>query len=422
MASEAGGRQAGIYYGWIVLGVCMAMLMVMVGTTINAFGLYVVPVSEAFGISRATMNTGMILMSAGSAVAALIVGRMLDRYPIRLIMLASIWLLAASLITFGVSQSVWLSAAMISFPVGFAMKGIGILTAPSLIARWFKVHRGKAMAILMMGMSLGPILVVPVIAWLIDYAGWRQSLVMIGVAVGIVMTLLLPFIRQDPGPDDHETRHRDELASDATAPAGAGTFTTMQVFAMPRFWAIASGTALTMAVFQGILVSLVPLAIDLGFTTTRAATLMSAMGIAAIAGKFTVALIADRFERPVILAVLFSLMAVACALLLRADSYILLVACSAIMGISSGASMPVFLALLADRFGALSMGTANGNATFVIAVLTAVSVRFAGEVFDRTGNYDLMFVSYIPVALFAAILIFLTRFSRPDAAPVVAAG
>ena len=173
MASSA--KAGSIYYGWIMLGICMACLMLTVGTTINAFGLYVVPVSEAYGLSRATMNTGMILLNAGSAVAALLVGRMLDRYSIRLIMGASIWLLAACLIAIGLSHNLWLSIVLISLPVGLAMNGIGMLTAPALIARWFKVHRGKAMVIMVMGMSGGPVLVSPLIAWLIDTIGWRQS-------------------------------------------------------------------------------------------------------------------------------------------------------------------------------------------------------------------------------------------------------
>ena len=42
-----------------------------------------------------------------------------------------------------------------------------------------------------------------------------------------------------------------------------------------------------------------------------------------------------------------------------------------------------------------------------------IAVRFAGEVFDRTGGYDLMFNVFIIAQIVAAGLMFVTRFARP---------
>jgi MFS family permease len=399
------GRARGIYYGWVMVAICMFTLMLTMGTTMGAFGLYVLPVSEAFGLSRATMNTGLILMNAGAAVAALFVGRLV---------------LAESLITLGLSDNIWLSALMISFPMGFAMSGIGTLTAPALVARWFTVHRGKAMALTMIGMSFGSILIVPPVALLIEAVGWRMSLVTLGCAVGVLIGVLIPFVRDAPRPDEHES-----AAASATSTAFAGLegdhapLTSRQLFAQPRFWAIAAGVALPMATFQGILVSLVPMGQAIGLSTAAAASLISVLGMAGIAGKLIVTWASDRFERPLLLAVLFALAAVACAALLFAQTYPILLGCCLLLGLGAGGTMPVYLALLADQFGTRSFGTANGNITFGMAIAGACAVRFSGEVFDRTQSYDVMFYSFIVVCLFASCLILTVRGSavRLDLVP-----
>jgi len=401
-----------VYYGWIMVAICMFTLMLTVGMTMNAFGLYVLPVSEAYGLSRASVNTGMILMNAGAAVSALLVGQLLDRYPVRLIMGGSGLILAASLITLGLSRNIWLSAAVISFPVGLAMSGVGTLTAPALVARWFTVHRGRAMGLTMMGMSAGTILIVPQVAWLIDTIGWRYSLVALGCVAGVLISALMPFVRNGPGPDDRETSDSDDgqdPAAQKQVDAAGPALTTRQLLARPAFWAIGLSTAFTMAVFQGILVSLIPIGHGAGFSTTKGATLISGLGIAAVISKMLVAWAGDKFNRPLLLAMLYALMAAASVALLFAHSYPMLLASCALVGVSAGATMPLYLALLADQFGARSFGVANGNITFVIAVISACAVRFSGEVFDRTGGYAVMFYAFIAITVLSACLMLSVR-------------
>ena len=117
----------------------------------------------------------------------------------------------------------------------------------------------------------------------------------------------------------------------------------------------------------------------------------------------------DRIARVALLTTLFCIVAFMNLALLLGDSYVSLVICSAFMGLTVGAITPAFLALLADRFGPASFGTANGNITFVMAVLAACAVRYSGEVFDRTGGYDVMFYSFIAIAAGSAFLMLTVR-------------
>ena len=201
-----------IYYGWTIVAISVVIFSLLLGSTYHAFGVFVLPVSRDLGLSRAETNTALILFSIGNAIWAPIVGPMLDRLSIRRIMLGCALLMGASLVALGRSQSVWLSAIVIAGPLAFATQGAGILTANALVVRWFSVHRGRAMAIALTGMSLGGILLPPLIAAVIEQLGWRQTLVSVGCAVALVLVALVPIVRARPGPDDVESRTTQSTA------------------------------------------------------------------------------------------------------------------------------------------------------------------------------------------------------------------
>ena len=69
-----------MYFGWVVVIVGAFIMMLTMGTTVGVFGLYVLPVSQEFGLSRADVNSGFALMNLGGAVIAPLVGRAADTF------------------------------------------------------------------------------------------------------------------------------------------------------------------------------------------------------------------------------------------------------------------------------------------------------------------------------------------------------
>ena len=90
-----------------------------------------------------------------------------------------------------------------------------------------------------------------------------------------------------------------------------------------------------------------------------------------------------------------------------------LLCAAALMGVTSGTIPPIYQALVPDRFGLASFGTVRGMIVPITAGTGAVAVRFIGEVFDRTGGYDIGFMVFVAADLLAAALIFATRYTRP---------
>ena len=408
-----------IYYGWTLVAVSVVVFTLLLGSTYHAFGVFVLPVSNDLGLTRAQTNTALILFSVGNAVWAPIVGQMLDRLPIRRTMLGCALMMGASLVALGRSHSVWLSAVLIGAPLAFASQGAGVLTATTLVARWFTVHRGRAMAISLTGMSFGGILVTPLVAVVVERIGWRDALVWVGCAVGLVLAALVPIARERPGPDDVETRATEGADLESPAAEAASEARPLPAIALLRtgsFWTLGISSALTLGGAQALMVTLVPLAQSSGIAATQAASLISVLSAAGLFGTLLLAWIADRVDRMMLLGSVFVLVALVNGLLFVSHGYPLYATCAVLLGLTTGVVSPAFYALLADRFGANSFGTVNGLMMPILTLVGALCVRYAGEVFDRTGGYGLLFLSLIASQLFAALLMFGTRMLTTPAA------
>ncbi|WP_162527292.1 MFS transporter [Sphingomonas solaris] len=391
-----------MFYGWVIVGVAATIYMLVVGTTYSAFGLLVLPVSAEFKLSRASMNSALILLNIGNACLAPIIGRLLDRLPVRPIIMVAALLLGGSLAALGLSRSLWLSATIIVLPLAAGILGASTLSMSVLIARWFVAHRGRAMMLAAIGMSAGSILVTPLVGWLIAAEGWRAALLITGGTITALLLALALLLRDRPPVEQVPVGQGRPAAGPGPAPVRA-------LLAMPQFWTVSLSVSITLGTALALSVTLVPLALQGGLSMVQATSLVSVTGGAAIASKLLLSTLADRIDRILLLTGLFALAGGLNAALLLDHSYPVLLCIGVGLGIATGVVAPIFYALLADRFGPSSFGTVRGLMAPIGAVISALAVRLAGEVFDRTGGYATLFTVFIGLQVLAVVLIYATR-------------
>jgi MFS family permease len=409
-----------VYYGWYVVAMALVIFTVLTGSTFAAFGVFVIPVSAEFILSRAAMNTALIFKNLGNAVFAPVIGRVLDKVPTRPVMIVCSIIFALSFIGLGLSHSLWLSALIMFIGIPSAYLGAGSLTNTLLVARWFTVQRGRAMMLAGIGTSLGTMIGAPAAGFLVQDYGWRTALILIGATIGALLLLFALTIRTRPGPDDVELGSGPVAADQTTVRDGPAALpiSVTDLLLTPHFWTIALSTSMAFAASQAVIVSLVPFASESGLSMIKATSLVSVLGAMAIIGGLCASTIADKVDRILVMSSLFILYSLVNAALWLDKSYPTLLVCSGILGLVSGVIVATFYALLADRFGTASFGTVRGTAFLLTGTLGMVAVRFAGEVYDRTHGYDFMFATFVVSYLVAAMLMFSTRFigSRPAVA------
>lgn len=399
------------YYGWNIVAYSILCQMMLVGTTQASFGLYVVPVSEEFGLSRANTNLAIILMNVGIALFTPLMGWLADRVSIRPLLLIGGVLTALSLALLSLSHAVLLSALVIAF-VLTGGESATMRPGTVLIVRWFDANRGRALTLGAVGLSLASIIIAPLVGYMIGAFGWRTALLVSAVLAGVVVIVPALFLRLVPRADEKQRETPSSVSYDAPDQPPARPLPIGALLRMPQFWCIGFAIAIPMSISQAVAISMAPMAVEAGIPVAQAATLASAAGLMALTGKLGLAIIADKVNQMLLLTAAFCIGAVENVILfLVAGSapYHIMLMCAVMQGLSSGMLMPLFNALLARQFGPASFGTALGLMFPIISLNNALFARFAGEVFDRTGSYHFAFASFAVLEVVAAALMLSAR-------------
>ncbi|WP_420429242.1 MFS transporter [Algiphilus sp.] len=406
--SEPARSAMGLFRGWWVMAAGFGCTMIAIGSTTYCFGLFVRPMAEEFGLSRADTNLGFILLLLGMAAWSPIVGRMMDRLPARAVMTTGAVSFGAGFLLLAAATTPWMLGLAIFAPVGFATVACGALAANTLTSRWFHRRRGRAMGILAVATSAGGFAVPPLLALLMGDLGWRQALAVHGIGATVVMLgLVLWLIRDRPESVGlHPDGAAEPMAGDPqAAQAAARRWTLKELLGNRNFWLIGVGVGLLFGADQALLSSIVPYGEDAGLSTQQAALLVSCLTISAIAGKLVIGALADRVDKRWLFALVAACHLVFLAVLLIEPGYAGLIVACATVGLAVGGAYPLWMTLLADAFGPASFGSVMGTMSLLVMPLSIFSVRYIGEVFDRTGSYDLAFWTFIGFAVVSALLI-----------------
>ena len=117
-----------VYYGWFVLAASAVCELLAQGATSYAAGLFVMPLQAEFHLSRADANSSILILFLGSALAAPLVGKALDRFPIRLLVTVGALLFSGALAIIAITPSLWVMMLALFLPAAFEFMAIGHLT------------------------------------------------------------------------------------------------------------------------------------------------------------------------------------------------------------------------------------------------------------------------------------------------------
>jgi MFS family permease len=108
----------------------------------------------------------------------------------------------------------------------------------------------------------------------------------------------------------------------------------------------------------------------------------------------------------------------ALAVLLCFSSYVMVLLACCLAGGALGGILPSSSALVAACFGSPSFGRVMGAMYVVILGASIISAWFVGAIFDRTGQYDEAFLTFLILAGCSAFATLLVRTPKAMAAIV----
>lgn len=387
-----------ISYGWAIVAAMFLMQMLTVGSTSYGFGLLVKPISAEYGLSRADVNIGLMLLLVGLGVSSPIIGRALDKISARIVVVGGALIFGIGAISIAVSSSLILMAAATFFLLAVGAAALGPLTASTLTARWFDRGRGRALGIISVATSFGGLGMVPLMAVLIEKFGWRTTVASIGVTVALLVSLIGILVVRER--QDWETSLSGSMEAPGTSLQRC--WTVSELLHTRDFWLIALSIGILMGIDQALLASLIAYGTDRGFSLQAAALLISAVSVSAVVGKLLVGALSDHIDIRWLIVVVAALTEIFLATLLSQPGYTALVVGSLVAGMAIGGTAPLWAAIIGARFGVRSYGTAMGLMLPVQMPLIVGGVHYIGSSFDKSGNYTQAFMTFMIVALIAA--------------------
>jgi MFS family permease len=404
-----------------MVGVAFLFHFMGTGFIFYCYGVFFRPLQDLFGWSRFTVGAGLYVISIMSAFYSPAVARLMERRGIRWTMATGACVLSLGFLALHFIENLWQYYVVLGGLVAFGGVCVGPLPSNTLVANWFERHRGKALGIATVGLSLSGLVLVPSITLLVERIGLLNTYAVLAVA--LIVILLPPALAvvitrpEDIGlRPDGEVRLPEEKADvPLMVPAATESAyisrtdylrSTTAVLRDRVFWLLIASFSLVYMSLGAILIHMIPHFSDVGLPPTGAAFALSITAGAGVLGKLVFGYMADNFSKKS--AVLFSFVTqiAGTVLLLFAQTHMIVYVFAGLFGFGMGGVVPLHASVIAEIFGRRAFASVSGLTHFFMVPIQAVGAPLAGWLFDRQGTYDLAWKIFL-VNYIAATLLFL---------------
>lgn len=440
-----------------VTGAALAAQSVSFGLNFSA-GVFFAPVSAAYGFGAATTAVAAGLATAVTGPAQPVVGRLLDRYGPRAVLLAGLTLISSGYVALALVRDAWQFVAAYTLLGGLGFAASSSLAVTTLIGRHHGDRAGPALTRASVGINLGQLLAPWAATALLEPAGVRGTYLALGLTGLLATAVLAAALPADPPiapagtPPATIEPNRDRpphapAETDARPPGRAASEpgpsesqrppngrATRVAFAAPSPVLTRSGRrgpdgpgeaglrgkgrllisfGLHSATLYALVLLLPRYATDLGWSAVAAGRLVAVSAVAAGIAAVVVARLLRRYEPESLLRALHLIRAVALVLAAVATDGRVLVAVAVVFGIASFTVIPLTMTLLTRGLDRARLGRALAPAWLIHQVSAGAALAVAVAVHACSGSYRGFFALGVLLSLIAAARVPLAQRKEP---------
>lgn len=384
-------------YGWVIVAAGALITCVAMGAMFS-LPVYLQPISEQTGWSRAGISTAMTVGFVVMGVAGFGWGTLSDRIGARPVVLVAAVLLGLGL--FIASRTDDLLVFQLAYG-GLVGAAGGAFFAPLMATTvgWFDRHRSLAVSLVSVGAGVAPMVITPLATVLIGAYGWRSAMMMTAISATMLLIPAAMLIRRAPQAlAEVPTGGLDVAPNSPTPRHGYSALRT------PQFIVLAGTFFLCCAAHSGPIFHTVSYAMLCGIPALAAATIYSVEGLAGLFGRLAFGIAADRLGVKKVLVAGLALQAIGIYGYIYVsqltDFYVLAI----VLGMAYGGVMPLYAVLARDYFGPHVMGTVLGAATMVSSIGMAFGPIGGGWLYDTFSSYDWLYIASAAVGLGAVAM------------------
>ena len=355
--------------GIVAIAALVGVFATTPGQTVGVSA-FIDPIATDLGLARAHV---LVLYSLGTflgILAAPFVGRLVDRFGSRRLIVPAVAAVAAACGVMSLAHDAW------SLGLGFlvlraaAIAGLSLVTM-QMVNLWFDRFRGRVTALAMMGLALGGLVIPPLVEPIIQGDGWRTAYLALAASVlAIMLPVGLAFYRNRPE-EMGAARDFGRASAGGSAMPAIG-LTLAESMRTNAFWYFSALTVLSNGVGTALMLDHVRAMAAAGLARDGAIYLLGAMTTAQAVATLGSGALIDRFgARPIGLLGL-CLLGFSVTCLWTSPALGGGIAYAMTLGAMIGTLQIVYSAGLAESFGLKHLGTIRGT-LFVIGVSGAAA-------------------------------------------------
>jgi predicted MFS family arabinose efflux permease len=375
------------------------LLILVVGTIVGismgraqSMGLYLQPITQALNVGREAFALSIAFTQLLMGVGAPFSGALIDMFGAGRVVVACVLATIAGLYLMYAATSP-ADLVMSGILMGIGVSGTGVTSLVGTVGRLAPPEkRLSAIASIGMAAGIGSFVALPVMHFLIEYAGWQQSLLWLMAITALLIPLAWPIggkpVRAD-GPARSQTL-REAIVEAARHPS---------------YWLLTAGFFVCGFHVAFVVVHLPSFAVDQGLPSWVGPFALSVVGIANIVGTFLAGQSGRYIEKRRLLSLIYLARAVIfLGFLFLPLTPVTVIAMCGLLGIFWLSTIPPTSGLVATFFGTQWMSMLFGFVFLSHQVGSFLGVWLAGRLFDLTKSYDAMWWISVALGVISALL------------------
>lgn len=381
------------FYGWVVLAALCCAGFSRQAAAVATFSVFVEPLTHSLGWSRAALSGAVSLGGLLAAIAAPVIGPLLDRRGARLVLCLAILGTGITTMLLSLNRSLLgfyllYCIARMSWAAPFDLGIYGALN------QWFVARRVFVTAVATLAQQMG-LVAMPLIAEIAILAGgWQAGWLAIGatvMAVGFLPAWLL--LARRPEDLGQHPDGADPAAPQAGHRSGAAAaepdFSRRQAIVTRSFRLLLLYTVLVYPVQAGVSLHQAPYLIERGIAPAIAATVVSTFSLMSAVASLACGLQPKSMPIRWSLALTGALLGAGVFAMLHVATAGEAYVAASLFGLGIGGILTLLPVAWADYFGRASFGAIRGVVLSAQVFAQAAGPILSGALRDMTGSYRL---------------------------------
>ena len=377
-----------IFYGWVILAVTS---LIMFGTgpgQSHLIGLFFDSITQELGLSRTSIALAYGIATLFAALLLPQLGKLVDRHGPARMMLGVVCCFGLACILFSFATGWFYLAIGFAF-LRFLGQGALFLNCANIVSHWFRRRRGFAVGLMTLGFPLSIALHPPLVQAMIEWFGWRQTWIWLGLATWALLLppiLFLLYSRPEDVGLQPDGIVDPESANDAAALDG---LTLAEALRTPAFYIIAASLFSLSMLVTALHVENKGILMSHGLTAQTAANMFAVTGIVAAIAMPIVGSMLDRMASKWMFMGGLAIMVASLTSVTFVTGLVGAVGYAIVFGLNNAIMMTYFAFMWPRYFGRRHLGAIQGTGQMIAVVGASLGPLPLGIAVDFLGDYDL---------------------------------